>query len=102
MNSPIAFISRSNCEYELSGRALKSSSSSSFGSTGEVGGVEKGFDWIDDREGVDDPLSGLEWTGTLPLAEPAESGLCSAGDMGGVCECCESCCRMFIDATSPS
>jgi hypothetical protein len=42
--SPRAFISSSNCEYELSGKVLKSSSSSSFGSTGDVGGVEKGFD----------------------------------------------------------
>jgi hypothetical protein len=42
--SPRAFISSSNCEYELSGRVLKSSSRSSFGPIGDVGGVEKGFD----------------------------------------------------------
>lgn len=56
MNSPIAFISRSNWEQEFSGKELNSSSSSSFGSTGEVGGVLNGFDWIDEREGVDDPF----------------------------------------------
>ena len=55
-----AFISSSNCEYELSGKALKSSSSSSFGSIGDVGGVEKGFDWMDDRDGVVEPFNGLE------------------------------------------
>lgn len=75
MNSPIAFISRSNCEYELSGNALKSSSRSSFGSIGDVGGVEKGFDWTDDREGVDEPFVGLDWTGPLfSVMDPAECG----------------------------
>jgi hypothetical protein len=44
LGSPKAFISSSNCEYEFSGNELKSSSSSSFGSIGDVGGVEKGFD----------------------------------------------------------
>jgi hypothetical protein len=76
----------------LSGSVLKRSSSSSFGSTGEVGGVEKGFDWIDERDGLDEPFKGLECTGTfVPFAEPAVCGRWSAGDMGGVCEVCVSC-----------
>lgn len=102
--SAMAFISSSKCENEVSGIALKSSSRSSFGPIGDVGGVEKGFDWTDERDGVDEPFSGLEWTGTLlPLAEPDECGRASAGDIGGVwsvCDVCESCWRMFMDATS--
>lgn len=39
-----AFISSSNCEYELSFMVLNNSSRSSLGSIGDVGGVEKGFD----------------------------------------------------------
>jgi hypothetical protein len=58
--SPRAFISSSNCEYEPSGIELKRSSRLSFGSTGEVGGVENGFDWMDDCDGVDEPFNGLE------------------------------------------
>ena len=68
----MAFISRSNCEQELSGSVLKSSSKSSFGSIGDVGGVVNWFDWIDEREGVDDPFNGLECTGALLSADPAE------------------------------
>ena len=101
LGSPKAFISSSKCEYELSGRALNSSSSSSFGSIGDVGGVEKGFDWVEDRDGVDEPFSGLEWIGAfVPFAEPEDCGRGSAGDIGGVCEVCVSCWRMFMDAMS--
>lgn len=60
-----AFISSSNCEYELSFIVLNSSSRSSFGSIGDVGGVEKGFDWMDDRDGVDEPFNGLDCAGAL-------------------------------------
>ena len=81
----MAFISKSNCEHELSGRVLNSSSKSSFGPTGDVGGVLNGFDWMDDREGVDDPFNGLDWTGSFSsLTDPEECGRWSAGDMGGV------------------
>lgn len=66
---------------------LKSSSSSSLGSIGDVGGVENGFDWIDEWDGVDEPFNGLECTGTfVPFAEPEDCGRGSAGDIGGVCE----------------
>jgi hypothetical protein len=44
VKSPMAFISRSNCEYELSGIVSKSSSSASLGSIGDVGGV---VNWAD-------------------------------------------------------
>lgn len=92
LGSPKAFISSSNCEYELSGKVLKSSSRSSLGPNGEVGGVEKGFDCIDECEGVDEPFRGLEWIGTLvPFADPEECGRWSAGDIGGVFEVCVSC-----------
>jgi hypothetical protein len=75
LGSPKAFISSSNCEYEFSGNELKSSSSSSFGSIGDVGGVEKGFDWMEERDGVDEPFNGLEWTGTVvPFADPEDCG----------------------------
>jgi hypothetical protein len=101
LDSPKAFISSSNWENELSGIVLKRSSSSSFGSTGEVGGVEKGFDCMDERDGLDESFKGLECTGTLvPFAELAVSGRWSTGDMGGVCEVCVSCWRMFMDAMS--
>lgn len=60
LGSPRAFISSSKCEYELSGRVLKSSSSSSLGSIGDVGGVEKGLDWMDDRDGVDEPFAAFD------------------------------------------
>ena len=83
--SSIAFISMSNCEQALSGRPWKRSSSSSLTSAGEVGGVENGFDWTDERDGVDEPFNGLDWTGSLAmLVESEECGRHSAGDMGGV------------------
>jgi len=101
-NSPIAFISSSNCEHGSSGRALNSSSNSSGGPTGDVGGVLNGFDWIDDRDGVDEPFRGLECIGILvSFSDPAERGRSSAGDIGGVWVVCESCCRSAIDAASP-
>lgn len=62
--SAMAFISSSKCENEVSGIELKSSSKSSLVSIGEEGGVENGFDWTDERDGVDEPFNGLEWTGT--------------------------------------
>jgi len=83
----MAFISRSNCDTALSGIELNSSSRSSFRSMGDVGGVEKGFDCVDAFDGVDEPLSGLEWIGACEaVAEPEENGRWSAGDMGGVFE----------------
>jgi hypothetical protein len=58
---------------------------------------------MDDREGVEGFFKGLDWAGmVLPLAEPDERGRWSAGDIGGVWEVLESCCRMFIDAISLS
>lgn len=39
VKSPMAFISRSNCEYELSGIVSNNSSRASLGSIGDVGGV---------------------------------------------------------------
>lgn len=102
VKSPIAFISRSNCEHELSGRELKRSSKSSSGTAGEVGGVLKGFDCIDDRDGVDEPFNGLDRTGALESpTEPDGNGLSSAGDMGGVCDVCESCWNRFMETASP-
>lgn len=101
-NSPIAFISRSNCEQELSGIELNRSSKSSLGPAGDVGGVLKGLDWIDERDGVDEPFSGFDWTGACDSpTDPDESGLLSTGDMGGVCDVWESCWNMFIDTASP-
>jgi hypothetical protein len=98
----MAFISRSNCEQELSGIKLNRSSKSSLGSTGDVGGVLKGLDWIDERDGVDEPLTEFDWTGACDsLTDPDESGLLSTGDMGGVCDVWESCWNMFIDTASP-
>jgi hypothetical protein len=58
--SPIAFISRSNWEHALSGRVLNNSSRSLGGPAGEVGGVVNWFDWIDERDGEEDPLRGLD------------------------------------------
>lgn len=102
VNSSMAFISRSNCEHTVSGREAKNSSKTSFGSTGEVGGVEKGFEWVDDCDGVDEPLQRLEGITTLvPSVDPEDRGRLLAGDIGGVCVDCESCCKMFKDATSP-
>jgi hypothetical protein len=57
-------------------------------SIGDVGGVVNWFDWIDDRDGEEDTFNGLDWAGSFePLADPAEAGRASTGDMGGVCEC---------------
>lgn len=81
---------------------MKSSSRSSFGSTGDVGGVEKGLDCIDDWDGVDEPLQRPEGTATfVSIEDPEERGLLLAGDIGGVCVVCDSCCNIFKDATSP-
>jgi hypothetical protein len=46
---------------------------------GDVGGVVKGLDCTDEREGVEEPFSGLGWTGalpadTLPAADPDDIG----------------------------
>lgn len=71
-SEPIVWNSSSNWEYELSDRS-KSSSSSSFSAAGDVGGVVKGFDCVDDRAGVDEAFSGLEQTGSFPmLIDPGE------------------------------
>jgi hypothetical protein len=81
----MAFISRSNCEHELSGIELNNSSNSSFGSAGDVGGVLNGFDWMDDRDGVDEPFFGVSWASAAAASvELDETGLLSAGDIGGV------------------
>jgi hypothetical protein len=97
----MAFISRSNCEYELSGSVSKSSSSASLGSIGDVGGVVNWADWIDDRDGENEAFNGLDCEGAFDwFIDPEECGRTSAGDRGGVCECCESCWRMFMDVTS--
>lgn len=86
----------------MSGIELNRSSKSSLGSAGDVGGVLKGFDCIDDPDGVDEPFNPLDWTGTrVSVAEPDDSGLLSAGDMGGVCDVWARCWNMFMDTTSP-
>jgi hypothetical protein len=84
---------------------LKRSSNSSFGSTGEVGGVVHGFDCIDDRDGVDEPflISGLAWVpACVSMMELDECGRLSSGDIGGVCVVWESCWRRFSDVGSLS
>ena len=89
----------------LSGRELKRSSSSSLGSAGDVGGVLKGLDWIDDRDGVDEPLSGLDGAGTfISLMDSDDKGRLSVGDIGGVCVVVvwESCWNRFMETTSSS
>lgn len=69
----MAFISKSNCEYELSGRMSKSSFKSSFGSIGDVGGVVNWLDCIDDLDGDDDPFNGLDSAGAFAsLVDPDE------------------------------
>jgi hypothetical protein len=93
----------SNCEQELSGNELNSSSNSSLGCTGDVGGVLKGFDCKEEQEGEDVPFVEADCISTLMSSmEFAEPGRWSAGDVGGVC-CVlvrESCCRMFKDGKS--
>jgi len=49
----MAFISRSNCEYDASGMMSKSSFKSSLAAMGDVGGVVNWDDCVDDREGED-------------------------------------------------
>ena len=57
---------------------------------------------VEDCDGVDEPLQRPEETAALvPLADPDERGRLFAGDIGGVFVGCESCCKMFKDATSP-
>ena len=81
---PMACSSSSNCEYAFSGKP-NSSSRSSFGSAGtsagEVGGVENGFECVDDRDGVDAVFNGLDVHGAFTLCtDPDDCGRWFAGD----------------------
>jgi hypothetical protein len=86
VKSPMAFISSSNCESELSFWMSKSSSSSVFGwIVGDVGGVVKGFECEGETAGDVDRLSGLDWKDDFRSGGPSrERGGCSEGDNGGV------------------
>jgi hypothetical protein len=86
VKSPMAFISSSNCESELSFWMSKSSSSSVFGwIVGDVGGVVKGFECEGETAGDVDRLSGLDWKDDLRSGGPSrERGGRSEGDNGGV------------------
>lgn len=102
--SLIAFISRSNCDIEGSGRRSKSSSNSSFGSIGDVGGVVNWCDWTDDLDGESVIFKGLGWYVCFrSCTDSRERGRWSPGDSGGVCAgSSDSCRRRFIEATSPA
>lgn len=55
----MAFISKSNCEYEVSGRMSKKSLRSSLAAMGDVGGVVNWEDWMEERDGEDAAFMGL-------------------------------------------
>lgn len=77
---------------EGSGRMSKSSSSSSFGPIGEVGGVVNPCDRTDDFDGDSVAFNGTGWFNGLGWYDRLRSGTgswergrWSPGDRGGVC-----------------